>query len=168
LRPDHAFARLGGAAALPPELSDLSVEHFSGDITDPQAVARAVAGCEVVYHLAGLVSYRKSDRAYQYQVNVVGTGNVMKAALQAGVGRVIHTSSIAGMGIPAAGTIGTEEMPYNLEGLGLNYCDSKHEGELEVLKCVERGLPALILSPGIILGDGDTHPHPRTNFLAIS
>src|SRR4029434_8936426 len=82
----HQIRTIGRAAALPPELSDLSVEHFSGDITDPQAVARAVAGCEVVYHLAGLVSYRKSDRAYQYQVNVVGTGNVMKAALQAGVG----------------------------------------------------------------------------------
>ncbi len=159
---------LGRGAALTEELASLPVEHVRGDITDPQAVATAVAGCDVVFHLAGLVSYRKSAREYQYQVNVAGTRNVMEAALAAGVGRVIHTSSIAGMGIPAPGTTGTEEMPYNLEGLGLNYCDSKHEGELEVLKCVERGLPALILSPGIILGEGDTHPHHRTIFLAIS
>lgn len=160
--------RTFGRKANPAALSGLPVEHFSGDVADYAAVHRAVEGCDMVFHLAGFISYRSSDRQRQHQVNVVGTRNVMQAALASGVQRVIHTSSIAGMGIPAPGEIGTEDMPYNLSGRGLNYCDSKHEGEQEVMKLVGSGLPALILSPGIILGEGDTHPHHRTIFLAIS
>jgi len=92
----------------------------------------------------------------------------LQAALDASVSRVIHTGSIAGMGIPEPGVIGTEEMIYNLSGLGLNYCDSKHAGEQEVLSFAKQGLPVVILNPGIIFGEGDTHPHHRTIFAAIS
>lgn len=164
----HQVRTFGRSPRLAGALAGLPIEHVSGDITCESAVRRAVEGCELIFHLAGLVSYRKIDRERQYQVNVTGTGNVMRSALSAGVARVIHTSSIAAMGIPAAGTTGDEELSYNLAGLGLNYCDTKHEGELEVMKYVSSGLPALILSPGIILGEGDTHPHHRAIFLAIS
>src|SRR5437868_5669939 len=98
-------------------------EHVAGDITDAAAVSNAVAGCDMVFHLAGLVSYRKSDRERQYGVNVIGTRNVMQACLDHGVKRVIHTSSIAAMGIPESGSVGDESITYNLAGRGLNYCD---------------------------------------------
>jgi dihydroflavonol-4-reductase len=125
-------------------------------------------GIDVLIHMAGLVSYRKSDREILYQANVVGSRNVMEAALQAGVGRVIHMSSIAGMGVPEPGQIGDETFVYNLEGRELHYCDTKHESEIEVLKVAEKGLPVLILSPGITLGEGDTHPHHFTIFRSVS
>jgi len=144
------------------------VEHESGDILNLTSVEKAVSGCDLVFHLAGLVSYRRADLDRQYQVNVLGTRNVMDASLRAGIKRVIHTSSIAGMGIPEPGAVGTEEIAYNLQGLGLNYCDSKHQAELEVMEFARKGLPVIILAPGIIFGEGDTHAHHRAIFLAVS
>ena len=59
-------------------------------------------------------------------------------------------------------------MNYNLEGLGLNYCDSKHEAELEVFSAHASGLDVVILNPGIILGERDSHPHHHAIFHAMS
>jgi dihydroflavonol-4-reductase len=152
----------------PAGFDGLPVEHVNGDVTDFAAVSNAVAGSDIVFHLAGLVSYRKSDRERQHAINVTGSKNVMQACLDHQVQRVIHTSSIAGMGIPEPGTVGDESIRYNLEGRGLNYCDSKYESEQAVLEYASKGLPVLILSPGIIFGEGDTHPHHKAIFLAMS
>jgi dihydroflavonol-4-reductase len=156
------------SATVAPEFSYLQVEHQQGDITNSKEVSEAIVGSDTVIHLAGLVSYRKKDAEYQHQVNVVGTRNVMDACLAHGVDRVIHTSSVAAMGIPPAGTYADESFEYNLEGLGLNYCDSKHEAELEAAKAYKNGSPVITLSPGIIFGEGDTHPHHHAIFAAMS
>lgn len=144
------------------------VEHVRGDITEEAAVRAAVDGMDAVYHLAGLVSYRRRDREIQHAVNVLGTRNVMRAALDAGVKRVIYTGSIAGMGIPATGTVGDESIKYNLHGLGLNYCDSKFAAEQEAFAAAARGLDLVVLNPGIIFGEGDTHRHHRAIFLVMA
>ena len=164
----HEVRTLGRANAPPAKLADLKIEHFYGDITNPEQVKKAVIDCDMVYHLAGLVSYKKKDAARQYGTNVVGTRNVMKASLEAGVKRVVHTSSVAAMGIPKSGEIGTEEIEYNLAGKGLNYCDTKHEAELEAISAHKEGLNVIILCPGIIFGEGDTHPHHHAIFAAMS
>lgn len=143
-------------------------QHIEGDITDKQKVSEAIKGQDLVFHMAGFISYRKVDKPRQYEINVLGTRYVMEAALEHGVKRVIHTGSIAGMGIPKPGLVADETTAYNLQGLGLNYCDSKYEAEQEVLKYCKKGLPALILSPGIIFGEGDTHVHHHTIFAAIA
>lgn len=146
----------------------LPVKHVRGDILDSDTLVPLMRGMDVVIHMAGLVSYRKSDYDKLYEANVVGSRNVMEAALKAGVGRTIHMSSIAGMGIPEPGQMGDENLRYNLEGLGLHYCDTKHESELAVLEVAQKGLPVVILSPGITLGEGDTHPHHFTIFRSVS
>ncbi len=161
----RTFGRSGSASK---RLRDLPIEHFSGDVTNQESIQKAMEGCDYVFHLAGLVSYKKKDATRQFGVNVSGTRNVMEAALKAGVKRVIHTSSIAAMGIPQEGTIGTEELTYNLSGLGLNYCDSKFAAEQEVIACWHKGLPVIILSPGIIFGEGDKHPHHHAIFTALA
>lgn len=144
-------------------------DHITGDIADGSSVDKAVTGQDIVFHLAGFISYRKRDRDKQYQVNVIGTRNVMAAALKHDVKRVIHTSSIAAMGVPEPdGSIGDESIVYNLDGVGLNYCDTKHQAELEVFKYTAQGLNAVLLCPGIIFGEGDTHPHHHAIFKAIS
>ncbi len=155
----HSVRTFGRSEGVPKQFANLSIEHVSGDIADAEAVDAAVAGMDMVFHMAGLVSYRKSDQKRQWQCNVVGTRNVMQSALKHGVKRVIHTSSVAALGIPAPGEVGDETIVYNLEGMGLNYCDTKHEAELEVLQYVKQGLFVVMLSPGIIFGEGDTHPH---------
>lgn len=164
----HTVRTFGRSRNLPAQWAELGIEHSSGEITDREAVTRALEDRELVFHLAGLVSYRKSDRKRQYEVNVAGTRTIMELCLEKGISRVVHTGSIAGMGIPEPGTVGTEEMRYNLAGLGLNYCDTKYEAEEEVHRCIRKGLSALILNPGIILGEGDTHPHHRAIFTALS
>lgn len=163
----HSVRTLG-RSTLRPDLAALPVEHVVADIIDHDKVAAAVAGRDVVYHLAGLVSYRKSVRDRQYRINVVGTRNVMDSCLKAGVSRVIHTSSIAAMGIPPEGQVGDESFVYNLTGRGLNYCETKHEGELVVNDYQKKGLPVLMLCPGIVLGEGDSHPHHQAIFMALS
>ncbi len=158
----------GRSKNLPPALAKLDLEHFSGDITNYSEVYNAVVGMDIVYHLAGLVSYKKRDFDKAHATNVIGTRNVMEASLLASVRRVIHTSSVAAFGIPKEGEIGSEEIEYNLSGMGLTYCDTKHLAEQEVLKRVSSGLPAIILNPGIIFGEGDTHPHHHAIFAAMS
>ncbi|HEY9785523.1 MAG TPA: SDR family NAD(P)-dependent oxidoreductase [Candidatus Obscuribacterales bacterium] len=164
----HKIRTMGRGSSVPRNLAHLSVEHVRGDVTNPEHAATAVEGCDAVYHLAGLVSYRKTDLNRAYGVNVMGTRNIMQACLRAGVKRVIHTSSVAAMGIPEFGTIADETFAYNLNGLGLSYCDTKHEAELEVLQAFKAGLPVLMLNPGIIFGEGDTHPHHHVIFGAMS
>lgn len=145
-------------------LAKLNIEHAQGDILEPESIAGALDGIGAVFHLAGLVSYRRSDYDLLYRNNVLGTRNIMKACLEAGVERVIHMGSIAGMGIPAAGSIGTEDLKYNLKGHGLHYCDTKFEAEQEVMRFARQGLPVLSLNPGITFGEGDTHPHHHAIF----
>jgi dihydroflavonol-4-reductase len=159
------FGRSGTPAK---KLRDLPIEHISGDVTNIETLNKAVAGTDIVFHLAGLVSYKKKDVHRQYAVNVVGTRNVMEAAFKFDVGRVIHTSSIAAMGLPKNGELGTEEQEYNLGGLGLNYCDSKYAAEQEVKLLVKRGLPVVMLSPGITFGEGDKHAHHHAIFTALA
>lgn len=158
----------GRTKEVPAAVAHLPVKHVCGDVADRQRLQEAMTGCKYVFHLAGLVSYRKSEYDKLYAINVVGAKNVMEAAEKANIERVIHLSSIAGMGIPKPGVVGTEEMEYNLSGLGLYYCDTKHEGEVEVLKVAKRGLPTIVLCPGITFGEGDTHPHHHTIYNALA
>ena len=158
------FGRTSGK----PHFESLGVNHICGDVTNYEQVLAASAGHDIIFHMAGLVSYRSADLTRQRAVNVEGTRNVMEAALASGVGRVIHTSSIAAFGIPPEGTIGDETIEYNLTGLNLSYCDTKHEAELVVEEYFRKGLNVITLCPGIIFGEGDTHPHHHFIFRALS
>lgn len=151
----------------PAQLKGLEFEHCRGDVLDPESIESALSGCGAVFHLAGLVSYKRRDYELLHKINVIGTRNVMKACLDAGIERVIHMGSIAGMGIPEPGTIGDESIEYNLKGHGLYYCDTKHEGEQEAMRFAKQGLPVLCLNPGITFGEGDSHPHHHAIFKAM-
>lgn len=158
----------GRSSNKPHALQDLPIEHLYGDITNPEQIVTAMSGCDIVFHLAGLVSYKKRDIQRQFGVNVLGTRHVLDAAMKLGVKRFIHTSSVAAMGIPAPGSMGDETLAYNLQDKGLNYCDSKFEAEQQVLEYVKNDVPALMLNPGIVFGEGDTHPHHHAIFAFMS
>lgn len=159
-----------GRSAPDGEHSFAGHEHIFGAVENRQDVERAFAlKPQLVFHMAGLVSYRDCDAHRQRQVNVDGTRNVMELALSSGSRRVIHTSSIAALGIPAGpAAVADESLEYNLSGLGLNYCDTKHEAELVVLEYFRRGLNVVMLNPGIIFGEGDSHGHHHAIFRAMS
>lgn len=154
----------GRQSQAPASLKALGVRHCQGDLSDYDSIARALADSAAVFHLAGLVSYKRKDYDLLYKTNVLGTRNVMKACLDAGIERVIHMGSIAGMGIPKPGTLGDESIEYNLKGHGLHYCDTKYEGEQEALRFARQGLPLIVLNPGITFGEGDSHAHHHAIF----
>jgi len=164
----HIVSTLGRASGQSKQFNELGVKHYSGDVTNLEQVLEACTDKDVVFHMAGLVSYRSSDLPRQRAVNVDGTRNVMRACLLKNVGRVIHTSSIAAFGIPPEGTTADETFKYNLAGLGLSYCDTKHEAEEVVAEYFAAGLNVLLLCPGIIFGEGDTHPHHHVIFKSLS
>ena len=136
-------------------LEGLPVEHVLGDVQEPEAVARAVVGCDLVFHVAAVASYWRTQREQVYKVNVEGTRIVMEACLAAGVPRVVHTSSVAAIGIPRNGRPADENATFDAFSATFAYADSKHRAETAVLQAVARGLPAVIVNPGAVYGAGD-------------
>lgn len=112
-----------------------------------------------MFHTAGLVSFDNRRRDGLFRVNVEGTRNVMNTAVQVGVKKVVHTSSVAAIGIPATGNIADKTMEYNRLKYNVAYSDSKHFGEIEVEKALERGLDAVIINPASIVGQRDVYLH---------
>ncbi|MBS2006629.1 MAG: NAD-dependent epimerase/dehydratase family protein [Cyanobacteria bacterium SZAS TMP-1] len=136
---------------------------------EDSALDSLMAGSDVVYHLAGLVSYQSRDIEKQRELNVGGTQKIAAACHRLKVRRLIYTSSIAAMGVPHRdGDLADESLDYNLKGLGLGYCDSKQEAEVVVSGYATRGLDAVILCPGIIFGEGDNHAHHFRIFSSMS
>ena len=138
-------------------LDGLPVEHAIGDILDPDAVARAVKGRDLVFHVAALASYWRARREQVYRVNVEGTRVVMEACLRAGVQRVVYTSSVAAIGIRPDGVPADEQTTFDPLSATFAYADSKHRAEQVVQKAVVQGLPAVIVNPAAVIGPGDHH-----------
>ena len=132
---------------------------INGDILDESALVKSMGGIDYVFHTAGLVSFDNRRRDELFSVNAHGVRNMVNAALKAGVKRLVHTSSIAAIGIPAQGDTADEEVEYNKFRHNVAYGDSKHYGEVELRKGVERGLDAVIVNPGSIMGQRDVHFH---------
>jgi dihydroflavonol-4-reductase len=136
-------------------LEGLAVEHMIGDVTEADAVARAVEGCDLVYHVAAVSAYWRSTRQQIYQVNIEGTRIVMAACLRAGVPRVVHTSSAAAVGIAPRGTIADERTPFDALSATFPYAYSKRLAEDVVREFVAQGLNAVMVNPASVFGAGD-------------
>lgn len=134
------------------------IEFVPGDVTDAASVREAMRGCDQVYHLAAWVQICPWGMKLARQVNVEGTRNVCAAALELGVHRMVHTSSIATM---AAGTLeepADEDTEWNLAELHIPYYWTKREAEGVVLKYIDRGLDAVIVNPTYLVGPWDVKP----------
>ncbi len=130
-----------------------------GDILDESVLVRLMEGSDYVFHTAGLVSFDNRIREQLFRVNVDGVRSVVNAALKAGVKKLVHTSSVAAIGIPSSGEVADESVGYNRFKYGVAYGDSKHYGELEIGKGLERGLDSVIVNPGSIMGQRDVYMH---------
>jgi dihydroflavonol-4-reductase len=132
-------------------LEGLEVEPVKADATDRAALRRAFKGCDVVFHAAGMVNAKPADEVWR--VNALGPRVAVEAASAEGVGRVVVTSSVAGIGPVPPGEVGTEEDEYRGAGLGLTYMDAKHEGESEALAAGAReGIEVVVVNPSYVLG----------------
>ncbi len=136
----------------------LNIEHYIGDILDNNSLRKAMDGCDTVFHTAAIVAMWKKKGTEQKDVNVLGTKNVAEAALETGVNKFVHTSSIAALGYRTDGKLSDETTAFNWSPK-LTYKYSKHLAELEILKAIEKGLPAVIVNPAVVIGPKDYRFH---------
>jgi dihydroflavonol-4-reductase len=141
-------------------LRELPVELSVGDLTDRPSLDRAVADCGALFHVAADYRLGAPDPAQLYRANVDGTRNILTAARQAGVTRVVYTSSVATIGIPADGTPGDERTPVALEAMIGHYKRSKFLAEQTALEAARDGLSLVIVNPSTPIGPGDVKPTP--------
>lgn len=130
------------------------IEFVYGDVTDYDILEEAMIGVEEVYHCAAVVSFDPSDKKSLMVVNVKGTKNMVNAALQCGVKKFCHVSSIAALGRSLEGEPIDENSPWTQSKNNSVYSNSKHEAEMEVWRAIAEGLNAVIVNPSLILGAG--------------
>ena len=141
-------------------LQSLDVEVFEGDLADLNSLCRAAQGCEGLFHVAADYRLGARDPAELYRANVAGTRNILSAAQRSGVQRIVYTSSVATIGIPADGTPGDEQSASSLANMIGHYKRSKYQAEEVVREAARDGLSVVIVSPSTPVGPGDVKPTP--------
>jgi dihydroflavonol-4-reductase len=141
-------------------IADLSAERVVGDLRDSESLKRGMSGCEFVFHVAA--DYRLWTRNGQelYDSNVEGTRNVLAAARDSGVRRVIYTSSVATMGFGNNGRLTDEKTPVTLSNMIGDYKRSKFMAEQLVIEAGRGGQNVVIVNPTTPIGECDIKPTP--------
>jgi dihydroflavonol-4-reductase len=140
-------------------IAELDCECTLGDLRDAESLERAAAGCGLVFHVAA--DYRLWARHPEelYRSNDEGTRNLLAAARQAGVERVVYTSTVGCIGIPPE-ALGDEDTPVTLDDMTGDYKRSKFLAEQAALEAARAGLPVVIVNPTAPIGDHDVKPTP--------
>jgi len=144
----------------PANLEGLAVERREGDLRDPESLRQAVHGCEAVFHVAADYRLGAPDPSELYRSNVEGTRNVMAAAAEAGVRKVVYTSTVGALGLRPDGGPADESTPSRLDDMPGAYKRSKFLAEAEALCWAKRGLPVVVVNPSTPVGERDVKPTP--------
>lgn len=152
------------------ELEGAATEYVYGDVTDLHSLLEAFKGMDSVFHLAGLIAYKKSERAMMEKVNVQGTANVVEACRATGIRRLVHLSSVVAVGASfSPDHVLNEDSAYNISHLNLGYFETKHKAEQMVLEATRKNrLDAVILNPSTIYGPGDARKGSRKTQLKVA
>ena len=132
------------------------IEWVEGDVLDLGSLEDAMEGITHVYHSAALVSFNPKEKEKMLQINIEGTANLVNIAMQAGVKKFCHISSIAALGFTIDGTFINEDVWWKNDPSNSWYAISKYGAEREVWRASEEGMDVVILNPSFILGPGDT------------
>lgn len=141
-------------------IDGLEFEKAYGDIRDKESVKAALKGCDTLYQTAALYEFWGHTKKEFYDVNVEGTKSALAAALEQRVGKVVYTSSIVALGAHGREPPANESADFNLWKTGDHYSITKYLGQVEALKMAEKGLPVVIVNPGVVMGVGDIRPTP--------
>jgi dihydroflavonol-4-reductase len=145
-------------------LRGLDVEAIAGDVTDLASLREATRGRDVVFHLAAVFALWTRDVARMRRVNVEGTRNVLAAAREAGVRRVVHTSSIARFGGQGLAVRATERSAFALGRTGDRYSRSKADAHEIAVRAAETQ-DVVVVAPCGPIGPGDAGPTPTGRLL---
>lgn len=138
-------------------IDDLDVTKVYGDILDIDSLKEAMKGCQTLFHSAGFVSFKKSDYKKMEDINVIGARNVLTAALEEGIEKVLFTSSVAAIGPEEGGSLINESTEFKMFDENIGYLNDKYLAEKEASDFFKKGLPVIILNPAVVLGEGDVN-----------
>jgi len=147
-RPSSDLRNVGG----------LSVDIAYGDLLDGDGLEKMLSGCDTLYHVAAFYSTAEADSRKIYEINVRGTKNIFRAALNAGVRRAVHTSTIGTIGQPRGGSLATEDVPFSQWESASHYARSKYLGEVAALHMCAAGLSLVVVNPCAPVGPRDIKP----------
>jgi dihydroflavonol-4-reductase len=160
-RDPHSTGHIGGAP----------VEWLTGDIDRGEGLREALAGAEVVFHAAAYYPRVSGHVSRQVAVAVAQTRRLLEAASDAGVGRLVYTSTLSTIGLPPAGEarLADERDRYLPGSIARSaYYECKYAMESEVLRAAAGGLPAVVVNPTVVFGPGDLHPTTGGVILAVA
>ncbi len=158
--PIRALARAGSRLDNLTELDPRLTEIVTGDLNDPASLKNAISGCSALYHVAADYRLWAKDPADLYRSNVEGTRNILQAAADASLSKVVYTSTVGALGMPHDGTPGNEETPVSESNMIGHYKRSKFRAEQEANKFAQNGLPVVIVNPSTPVGENDIKPTP--------
>ncbi len=141
-------------------LEGLNAELVTGDLLKPDNLRSAISGCDGLVHVAADYRLWVPDPQAMYAANVEGTRALLQLAREAGVGRVVYTSSVATMGFRSDGTVVDEDTPVSIESMIGHYKRSKFLAEQEAMKAAHLGQQVVILNPTTPIGANDAKPTP--------
>jgi len=141
-------------------LTGLDVELAEGDLLYADSLRRAVSGCRSLFHVAADYRLWIPDPERLYAVNVAGTRTLLRVAAEAGVERIVYTSSVAALGLEPHGEPADETTPVRESNLIGHYKRSKYRAERAVDQLIEEGVPAVIVNPSSPIGPRDIRPTP--------
>lgn len=152
------------------ELEGADYKVVYGDVTDEASLRKAFEGADTVFHLAGVIAYKTSQRPLMEKVNVTGTHHVVEAVAACKVRRLVHLSSVVAIGAGfTPDQILNESSPFNVGTLHLGYFETKRDAEKIVVDAVHRGrIDAVILNPSTIYGAGDARKGSRSTQLKVA
>jgi dihydroflavonol-4-reductase len=141
-------------------IDDLPAEHVVGDLRDLESLRKGMAGCEFVFHVAADYRLWAQHGQELYDSNVQGTRNILQAARDAGVRRVVYTSSVATMGFGNNGRVTDEGTPVSLDNMIGDYKRSKFMAERLVIEAGQAGQNVVMVNPTTPIGERDIKPTP--------
>jgi len=138
-------------------LSDVSAQITwrTADVLDPVAFEEALQGVTTVIHAAAVVSFNPAHEKKIYNINVLGTRNVVNACLSQNIARLVHISSVAALGRQKGQELIDEKNKWTESSINSRYAESKYFAELEVFRGQEEGLKTVIVNPSVILAPAD-------------
>jgi dihydroflavonol-4-reductase len=139
-------------------LDGMRVEIAPGDLTDYESVRRGVEGAQAVFHCAADYRLYVDRPGAMYAANVEGTRNVLRASAEAGVGRVVYTSTVGALGSNGDGSPADERTPVSLSEMVGHYKRSKFLAERVAEEWIARGLSVVIVNPSTPVGERDIKP----------
>lgn len=141
-------------------LKGFPLDLVRGDLRNPGSFSKALKGCDVLYHVAAEYTLWVREPKTLYESNVQGSLNIIKEALNAGVKKIVYTSTVGVLGIPKNGDGGNEETPVALSDMISHYKRSKFMAEEEVRRLAHDGAPIVIVNPSTPVGSRDSKPTP--------